>query len=481
MKTRQSPPLLRLILFGIVVVALPLVGAIITAIVQVNQLAEENRIALMSVQKNTATSGLLVDRVTEMERTARQYQALGDDVYKILYNKHRYEMLALFEQLNQSNQDATLKKHIERVMQSELATHNMVEQVSDINDTELETEFTVLRTGIVEIVQKYNIIAKQMSNAVPQDANRLQRLLISQAALVIPVSAALALLFVVLISRPLRQINRGIRSLGHGSLSEPVSVSGTGDLKELGRQLELLRIRLIELETQKVQFLRNVSHELKTPLTNIREGAELLLHTKHKAIDAEQTTIARILRDNSIRLQRMIEELLRFGADGDISTPQMEKSLPFDQIVDDTVEKHALALSAKSIQLQTTLAQVTVNGDRKRLSIILDNLLSNAIKYTPPHGHIAIELQQNGNDVFLDMYDSGAGVSDSAKPYLFEWFFTGPRPSESIMVGTGMGLAIAQEYAQQHNGKISLIESPKGAHFRLTLRRKSEGENYAAA
>jgi two-component system sensor histidine kinase GlrK len=71
--------------------------------------------------------------------------------------------------------------------------------------------------------------------------------------------------------------------------------------------------------------------------------------------------------------------------------------------------------------------------------------------------------------VELHVQDDGPGVRDIDAPRLYDWFFSGPKPRDSIVAGTGMGLAIAQEYAQQHEGDIRLLPSEKGAHFRLTL------------
>ena len=478
MKFIQSLPLLRLIVLGFFVVALPLIGAIITAIAQVDGLARESGRALFSVQKNTSASRLLVDRVTEMERTARQYQALMDKAYLDLYSEHRREAHTLLKQLREIEDNPELQLSMDKAMRSEVATNEFVVAINKgthVND--LETAFSILREDVLTIVRQYNAVAKDLGEAMPQQANHLQRLLISQAALIIPLSVALAILFAILIARPLRQINNGIRSLGRGSLSEPVRITGARDLEALGYQLDLLRTRLIELEAQKSQFLRNVSHELKTPLTNIREGAELLLQTNNSEPDYEQLTITRILRDNSIRLQRMIEELLRFGADGDINTQQISEAVAFDQLVHDTVKKHALAVSTRAVTLTEEINPVTVMGDARRLGIIVDNLLSNAVKYTPAQGKIAIKLKQSNNsEVILDIQDSGPGIAEQDKPYLFEWFFTGPKAPETIIAGTGMGLSIAQEYAEQHGAVVSTVDSLDGAHFRLTF----VSNNYAS-
>lgn len=469
--------MLRLILLGFFVVAVPLVVAIITAIAQVDRLARDSRSALVDVQQNTVLSRTLADRVTEMERSARQYQALSDSSYKELYDEHRREALGLFDQLSAGSSNAELQMSIREAKKADGVANRHVEEIVDGGSAhEMEAALDDLRNKVLEVVRQQNSIARSMANAMPEQARRLQRTLFGQATLVIPLSVIFAILFVTLITRPLRQIDQGIRSLGRGALGEPVSVRGTRDLAELGQRLDWLRVRLVELEAQKSQFLRNVSHELKTPLTNIREGAELLLDANKQDADPKDRRVVQILHGNSVRLQRMIEELLHYGADGDLATEGMNETVQFDQLVHEAIHRYALTIAARRLTVSTSMAKVQVIGNSKQLFVIIDNLLSNALKYTPSGGRIDIELASNDDLITLDIRDNGPGIARTDRPHIFEWFYTGPRPPESIVAGTGMGLAIAQEYAQQHDGQIRQLESEKGAHFVLVIaRRKHDG------
>jgi two-component system sensor histidine kinase GlrK len=277
---------------------------------------------------------------------------------------------------------------------------------------------------------------------------------------------------VLVIARPLRQIGRRILSLGRSDLGEPITVKGARDLELLGQRLEWLRLRLLELEEQKAQFLRNVSHELKTPLTNIREGAELLSEDSANGVAGEYRQVARIVRDNSLRLQQMIEELLRYGSEGDITADQESQLLQFDQLVLAVMERHALTAKAHAVEMIPRLESVELEGNAKRLQVIVENLLSNALKYAPRGGYIMVELAAGPEDVKLDVRDNGPGIPESDRERIFEWFYTGARPPGSIVAGTGFGLAIAQQYAGQHDGQITLLPSSEGAHFQLTIRKR---------
>jgi two-component system sensor histidine kinase GlrK len=431
----------------------------------------------MAVQENASTSRALADRVRELERTARQYQALGDSTLMDLYEEHRAEVLAMFAQLSAAQTNDELQLRLVQAEGTEAAANRVVGRIgTDATPEQLEVAFAALRDSVNAVVQAYNSRARELGNAMPTQASELRRLLISQAALVIPLSLGLAVLFGALISRPVRQIDRGIRSLGRGALTEPVRVSGTRDLEELGQQLDLLRARLVELEAQKAQFLRNVSHELKTPLTNIREGAELLLADEQGDADPERRSIERIIRDNSVRLQQMIEELLRYGADGDLTSDEMNESVDLEQLVRGELEKLTLVLKTRSITLTISLTSVVTTGNTKRLRVIIDNLLSNALKYTPPGGTISVSLKATDGIATLDVQDNGPGIREEDRPHVFDWFYTGPRPADALLASTGMGLAIAQEFARQHGGHIELIESASGAHFRLMLQEENDSE-----
>ncbi len=353
-----------------------------------------------------------------------------------------------------------------------MVVSDLVEKIGTVTTQDkLDTALTELRKNVENVVSNQNIISRELARKLPDNAQALQHRLILQAALVIPLSGALAVLMFMIISRPLKQIRNSIRTLGRGTLVEQVRVRGLRDLEELGQRLEWLRVRLVELETQKAQFLRNVSHELKTPLTNIREGADLLLENQNASSQMETGRILKIVKDNSVRLQQMIEELLRYGVEGDLTAHEESQPVQFDSLVQEVLGKYELILEAHDIALSSTFIKVRVNGNPSRLKIIVDNLLSNAVKYTPHGGNINVQLSLCKDAILLTIRDSGPGVPETFRPHVFEWFRTGPRPSRAVVSGTGIGLAIASEYAKQHDGVIRLLESDTGAAFQLQLGR----------
>ncbi len=120
----------------------------------------------------------------------------------------------------------------------------------------------------------------------------------------------------MLIARPIRQLDQAIRQMGTADFTHAIEVNGPQDLRYLGQRLEWLRTRLHELEEQQNRFLRHVSHELKTPLTAVREGAELLRDNVGGRLAPEQQEIVRIVRENTLSLQKLIEDLLKYHQTG---------------------------------------------------------------------------------------------------------------------------------------------------------------------
>lgn len=471
MKRPVSPTLLSLVLLGFILVAMPLLAALVLSIAQVKQLAGDSAADMLVLQQHTAASRDLVDRATSMERSARQYLVLKDPALLEVFAGHRQAMLELMGQLSADPASAERAAALEvlRTSQSTVSTL-LVDHNGSAGETEFEDALTALRADAQEVLRTQDALARDMASAFPQRAEDLQRTLGWVAVLVVPLSAALAGVFLWIIGPPLRRIRGSIRALGQGALGVPVIVKGPRDLEELGQRLEWLRLRLVELEEQKARFLRNVSHELKTPLASIREGAELLAGDGVGASAQETAQIAGIVRDNSLRLQKMIEALLRYGSENDLVVAQPFKPVVLDQLVREVIERETANAAARSVTIESELAPTRVLGSARRLQVIVENLLSNALRYSPPGGKIRVQLQSTPARITLEVRDEGPGIPEQDRERVFEWFYTGPRPAASIVAGTGLGLAISREYAEQHDGTLTLVPSDRGAHFRLAIR-----------
>jgi two-component system sensor histidine kinase GlrK len=230
-----------------------------------------------------------------------------------------------------------------------------------------------------------------------------------------------------------------------------------------------MRDRLAELEQQKNRFLRHMSHELKTPLTALREGAELLSDEVVGKLTPEQREIAEILRHNSIELQKLIEDLLSFGASQG-RRPEVELArVEARSVVNRVIEDQKLALRAKHLRLDINVQDLTLNADAEKLRVMLDNLVSNAIKFSPVEATIRISARRHGEHIDIEVMDQGPGISVEERKLVFEPFYRGRHAADTLVKGTGIGLSVVREYAQMHGGTAEVVDSTSGAHVRLRL------------
>ena len=230
-----------------------------------------------------------------------------------------------------------------------------------------------------------------------------------------------------------------------------------------------------------------MSHELKTPLANIREGTELLMEGAVGPLDPNQREVMNILRENSIKLQRLIENLLSFSAWQAKAVGLELSQFSLRHLVRSVVSAQQLALVAQRIKLDIKVQDVEVTADRGKLRLILDNLLSNAVKFTPREGTIFIHGLTYKDHLILDVADTGPGIPKDERALVFDAFYTGKTEQAGQVKGTGIGLSVVTEFVQAHGGTIELVDGVHpGAHFRIRLparpaARRSETEEDAAA
>ncbi|MEO8991753.1 MAG: HAMP domain-containing sensor histidine kinase, partial [Nitrosospira sp.] len=291
-----------------------------------------------------------------------------------------------------------------------------------------------------------------------------------QLLALIPFAILLAFFFSVRIARPIRQIDEAIRNMGQGELFKPISVDGPQDLVYFGERLDWMRRRLLKLEEQKTRFLQHVSHELKTPLTAMREGADLLAEGVAGKLTEEQQRIARILHSNSIQLQRRIEDLLSYSALQAEKAALVKQEANLTKILNAVLQDQNLSIISKGLKIDISCPDLLTDCDEQKIKVIIDNLLSNAVKFSPSGGCIRIWTSKTAGMVQLDIVDAGLGVDEADREKVFEPFYQGRRILDSHVRGTGLGLSIAREYALAHSGNIELISKiGVGAHFRLTI------------
>lgn len=467
----------KLLLVGFMLVALPLIAALITSAIAVDRLANRSQTAVYQAVQATQSSRRLSELLTAMERSARQIVILNDRSLLGAYKVSR----AQFQEI--SAQFAELPFDLEQ--RADLGAINKTEQqIFDaltnpaIKPATLQAQvskYIELSYRAQAITAKSGELIDREVEAMRKAASDAQRIMLWQGLALIPVVIFLVGGFTILISRPIRQIDAAIREMGSGKFNTPIAVSGPEDLKHLGQRLEWMRQQLVDLEQQKNRFLQQISHELKTPLTALREGAQLLSDDVVGKLTPEQREIAQILRQNSIKLQQKIEDLLNYGS---IQFHKLKLDLaPVNprRLWDRVEHNQKLALQAKNLTVQAQIADVMLNADAEKIRVMLDNLLSNAIKFSPAGGTITVNMRSDGGNLAIDVIDEGPGIA-ADRQRVFEPFYQGRIEGSGPVKGSGLGLSIVKEYVAAHGGSVEVVAEPgaRGAHLRVQLPLKQE-------
>jgi two-component system sensor histidine kinase GlrK len=472
MFTFRPKSFLTLVLVGFVCVALPLIMAFIMAIIHVNKLVTQSQRAISHAARVTEGSRMLVEQLIAMERSARQFYVLKDEALFKAYVAAHQKYKQTTANLLQLPLDAFHQQQLQILSNKEQKIYDILRvrpSTPVVRDKAL-LEFPALTEIGKSILTKSHHLIDYETERMQEFAIKTRRVLAWQALALIVGTAMFALVFIRLISRPVKQLDQGIRQLGDGDFSKTPFVIGPRDLEDLGKRLDWLRLRLIELEAEKRKFLRHVSHELKTPLAAIREGAELLAEEVVGELNPQQREISDILQQKSKHLQKLIEALLNFSMAQAHNASLEIKPTSLYRLIEEVVIDHKPSLMAKHIELECDLSEVSIYGDGEKLRIVIDNLLSNAIKFSFEHGKIRISLRRKQDSVIVDIVDSGPGIRREAREKVFEPFYQEDTKHDGPVKGNGIGLSVAREYILAHGGHIDIVdELSQGAHLRVTL------------
>jgi len=472
LKAYRPKSFLFLLFCGFFFVALPLIAALVGAEIFLSRLARQSAdIVYRSVVGTEQTKGLQ-EKILSLERRARQYQILGtpellqetvgdfDAIQKDLEKIVALPIpLPIQNRVRELNQRLAILLHILQVKKHDA---NEVKSAMEEFDALSKLADEIHSLSSVVIFEEINVLQKEVSIASSS--------LIWQVSGVIALSMVLIILFIVYLARPIRAIERAIQQLGSGDFVSPIRVGGPQDMVHLGQRLDWLRKELADFEKEKSKFTAHVSHELKTPLASIREGASLLLEGGAGTLTHQQQEITEILAKNSVQLQKLIENLLGYNMALAKSTVISRTHWSMTALIEDIINDHKPVILKKGLEMDLRLDPLDIYADRKLFHSVVDNLLSNALKHTPEDGTISIILYRESGTMFFDMIDSGPGIAPEDAKKIFEPFFQGKSISTSPIRGTGLGLSIAREYVAAHGGKLELVtENKPGAHFRITL------------
>jgi len=262
------------------------------------------------------------------------------------------------------------------------------------------------------------------------------------------------------ITRPLEKISAAAGHIAGGDYAA-VPIEGPSEVRQLASTINEMIVKVEDsLQSQK-DFVANVSHEFKTPLTSIQGFAQAI---SDEAITGKKETkkAAGIILSETDRLNHLVNDLLLL-ARLDAGTMAIDKSdVDISQIAENTLERLKFLIQSKNLKVEKDLEPLVIKADGEKINQVITNLLDNAIKFSLEGSEISISVRQEENIARIEIKDSGPGISKADQKRIFERFFQVDQSRKGgLGRGVGLGLAIARQIVLAHDGDI-LVTSQHG-------------------
>jgi two-component system OmpR family sensor kinase len=298
-----------------------------------------------------------------------------------------------------------------------------------------------------------------------EEVEEAVRIVAAVAGVVLLLGTALAILATGRVLAPVRELRDGARSVSGSDMTRRIDVSGSDELAELGQTFNRMLDRLELAFSSQRGFLRDVGHELRTPITIVRGHIELL--AEQDSVDAAHwRDVLMLVSDELDRIGRFVDDLSLLARSESPDFLRLE-TVRLDELSRELVEK-ARSMGDREWKLDPMTSRSVV-ADRQRLTQAVISLLDNAVKHTGEGDEIAVGASVNGAEARLWVRDAGPGIDPADRELLFDRFKRG-RTGRRRYEGTGLGLAIVRAIAEAHGGRVEAAGGDgQGARFTLII------------
>jgi len=263
------------------------------------------------------------------------------------------------------------------------------------------------------------------------------------------------------LTKPIRELNNAAKRIAEGNFADRVSVLSNDELGQLGSTFNHMAQRLDDYERMRREFIANVSHELKSPLTSIQGFTDALIDQKSRNPEERHNYLA-IIRQETSRIIKLVDELLDISR-FDAQRVQLDMDyFPMESVIRRAMSTLKPQLQNKDLSYKTVMADDLPQcfGDEDRIEQVVHNLLENAICYSPPGGEVVISAQTKESEVLVEVIDSGPGIPSEELDKVWERFYRIDKARSRHKGGTGLGLAIVREIIKKHGGKVMVKSLP---------------------
>lgn len=284
----------------------------------------------------------------------------------------------------------------------------------------------------------------------------------------------LSLLVASYITNPLKRLTEAANILSQGKLDYKVDVKSNDEIGKLAIAFNKMSLSLMQIDEERKRFVSDASHELKTPLASVKALVESLIDSRNEDVHFYKEILMDV--DSEIdRMTRLVNGLLELARMDKIKSVKVKKC-EISEIILDVIESLNLLAKAKEINLAFQgKSNVFAEVDADRFYRMVYNVVENGIKYTHNGGNVIVGLEEDEKNIYLTIADNGIGISEETLPKIFDRFTRGDTARSKKSGGFGLGLAIAKEIIDIHEGKVT-VESKvgEGTVFKISLPKKKE-------
>jgi two-component system sensor histidine kinase GlrK len=390
--------------------------------------------------------------VNDIERSVLQFSILKTDALSQLaathLNNYQQNLGSVCLNLSQPVLCAQQQKQLELLFSSYL--HESNEELSPI--------LQKIRQQQVQLTQVIWALLEQRLQQQQVYAEEAQSHLAWQTVALVVLTLLMVLWASARITAPVKMLDTMIRSIGQASHHFPHDkVDGPRELTELGEQLRWLASRLQQLEALRLILLRHASHELKTPLSSIREGCALLSEQLVGPLNPQQMEVVSLLNGSADRLSVLTEQLLDYNKLLQQAKPEFAWH-DSETLLQNCFNDHALSLQQREQKIVLDCQLPRIYTDSMLFRRILDNLVNNAQAYGAEGSNVWVNLRQHDKFMLLDVANNGTAIPAELRAKLFEPFQRGKAPRFDAVQGSGLGLSIVADCARLLGGLAEIID-----------------------
>ena len=281
----------------------------------------------------------------------------------------------------------------------------------------------------------------------------------------------LAVVAVHILMRPFKKLQLSFDRVAQGDLDADISEDAYSETRQMSQAVQKSLRKLKAVDQSRQEFVSNVSHELKTPITSIRVLADSLMGMEDAPVELYREFMADI-SDEIDRENQIIEDLL--------TLVRMDKSAESQMNISQVHINHELEMILKRLRpiakrsnvelILESIREVTADVDKVKLNLAVTNLVENAIKYNIDSGWVRVTLDADHKYFYVKVADSGIGIPEDSVDHIFERFFRVDKARSREVGGTGLGLSITKNVIQMHHGVIDVESTPgEGTTFSMRI------------